>query len=243
MTTIHFALDAVDSDFTLASNYGYIVGMALNVQGLRDQGFSAGTYTGNRLSTIEHDAAGFNSSCERGWYRTPTGVQIARPMTAAAIALEAKKNTFRNLHGQLHGWSDGLGALSRGQPPRLVTAGQSWLYHMHFAAYLVGTNQCAPPFDNLSDAQIMAWANRSARGAADVTSPFEFYQREGAISSDHALYDGPPGPATWVNPSTAAALNLASSLYAGSTPVFAAAGGVDISVVNLTTGDWIEALT
>ena len=242
MATIHFALDAVDSDFPLASNYGYIVGMALSLQDLRDQGFSAGTYTGNRLSTIEHDAAGYNSSCEPGWYRTPTGVQIARPMTQAAIDLATIKNTFRNLHTQLHGWADGLDALARGQPPHLVNAGHAWLYHAHFAGYLVGTNQLASPFNNLSSAQRIAWANRKAQGAADVRSPFEFYQREGAITSG-ALENGPTGPATWVNPSTGVALNLAASLYSGSTPAFAAAGGVDISVVNLTTGDWIEALT
>ena len=245
MTTVHFALDAIDSDFTLANGWGYIAGMALSVQGLRDQGFGAGTYTGNRLSTIEHDAAGYNSDCQPTWYRSPTGVQSARPMTAAATALAAKKGALRGLHGGLHGWAHGIDALARGQPPRLVTAGHAWLYYKHFAAYLVGTNQLVSPFDNLTDAQIIAWANRSAMGAADVTSPFQFYQREGAITdTSNPFYNGPTGPATWVRPDNAAALNLANSLGATSSPdAFAAADGVDISVVDLTTGSWIDALT
>ena len=244
MTTIHFALDAVDSDFTLANGWGYIAGMGLSVESLRAQGFASGTYLGNRLSTIEHDAAGFNSDCEVGWYRSPTGVQIARPLTAAAQALLAKKNALRGLHTGLHGWADGLDTLSRGQPPRLVTAGHAWLYFKHFGAYLVGTNQLVSPFNNLSDAQIIAWANRSAQGALDVTSPFQFYQREGSITdTSHMFYNGPTAPATWVRPDNATALNLASSLSSGSSTVFEAAAGVDISVVDLTTGSWIDALT
>ena len=243
MATIHFALDRIDG-FTLAARYGHIVGMALSVQGLRDQGFIAATYTGNRLSTIEHDASGFNSDCQPGWYRTPTGVQIARPMTQAAIDLQAKQNALRGLHTGLHGWADGLDTLSRGQPPRLVTAGHAWLYFKHFAAYLVGTNQLVSPFNNLSDAKIIAWANRSAQGALDVTSPFQFYQREGSITdTSHMFYNGPTAPATWVRPDNATALNLASSLSSGSSTVFEAAAGVDISVVDLTTGSWIDALT
>ena len=245
MATIHFALDAIDSDFTLATGYGQIVGWARSVAGLRAQGFAAGTYQGNRLSTIEHDDAGYNSDCERGWYRTPNGVQLARPRTAAAQALLTKQNTLRSLHSQLHVWADGLDSLSRGQPPRLVAAGQAWLYFKHFAAYLVGTNQLAAPFNNLSDAQINAWANRSAQGASDVTSPFQFYQREGAITdTSHVFYDGPTGPATWVRPDNATALNLASSLHAASSPdAFVAVAAVDILNVDLSNGGWIDSLS
>ena len=244
MTTIHLALDAIDSDFTLGATYGRIVGMAMSVAGLRAQGFSQNPYAGNRLSTIEHDAAGFNSNCEPGWYRTPNGVQIARPMTQAARDLESLKNALRSLHEQLHGWADGLDALSRGQPARLVQAGHNWLYFAHYAAYLVGTNQIAgTTFNNLSRAQRIAWAGRMAQGAADVTSPFEFYQREGALLTSHPLYDGPASPATWVRPDNATALNLSASLYAASSPAFAATAAVDISNVNLSDGGWIDALT
>ena len=244
MATIHFALDAIDSDFTLAANYGRIAGMALTLQGLRDQGFVAATYTGNRLSTIEHDASGFNADVEPGWYRTPNGVQLARPMTQAVIDLDAIKNAFRSLHSQLHVWADGLDSLSRGQPARLVQAGHNWLYFAHYAGYLVGTNQIAgTTFNNLSGAQRIAWAGRMAQGAADVTSPFEFYQREGALASNHALYDGPTGPATWVRPDNATALNLANSLYSGSSPPFAAIAAVDINTIDLSNGGWIDSLT
>ena len=244
MATIHFALDAVDSDFTLATGYGYIAGMSMTLAGLRAQGFGANPYAGNRLSTIDTSAAGWNNDCEPGWYRIPNGVQFARPMTTAAIALAAKKGALRAHHNQLHGWDDGILALRTGQPPRLVTAGGAWLYYAHFAAYLVGTDQLVSPFNNLSDAQIIAWANRSGQGALDVTSPFQFYQREGAITdTSHPFYNGPTGPATWVRPDNATALNLANSLHAASSPdAFVAADGVDISVVDLTTGSWIDDL-
>jgi len=245
MTTFHMALDAIDSDFTLAAGYGKIVGMAMSVQGLRSQGFAAGTYTGNRLSSIEHDATGFDSDCVPGWYRTPSGVQITRPMTQAAINLEAIKSAFRALHLQLHNWADGLDGMSRGQPLRLVQAGHNWLYFAHYGAYLVGTNQLhGTTFNNLSGAQRIAWAGRVAQGAADVTSPFEFYQQEGAISPDtHVFYNGPSEPITWVRPDNATALNLANSLYSASTPQFRPVAAVDITTINLADGGWIEALT
>ena len=244
MATIRFALDAIDNDFTLAARYGHIVGMATSVAGLRAQGFSQSPYSGNRLSTIDTGDAGWNSDCEPGWYQTPNGVQIAQPLTVAGQALANKKDVLRGHHNQLHSWADGLQGLSRGQPPRLVAAGQAWLYYAHFASYLIGTNQLVAPFNNLSDAQIIAWANRSGMGAADVTSPFQFYQREGAITdSSHAFYDGPTGPATWVRPDNATALNLADSLYSGSTDTFAAIAAVDIMTVDLSNGSWIDALT
>ena len=244
MAVLNLALDAIDSDFTLATGYGHIVGMGLSLQSLRNQGFRSGMYRGDRLSTIDTSSAGWNSDCTPGWYRTPTGVQIARPMTAAAVALEARKNAYRALHTQLHAWADGLDALARGQPVRLVNAGHQWLYFAHYSAYLIGTGQVAgSDFSNLSGAQEIAWANRTAQGAADVTSPFEFYQREGAIASAHALYNGPTGPAVWVRPDNATALNLANSLHATSSPAFAPVGSVDISTINLSDGGWINALT
>ena len=119
MTTIHMALDAIDTDFTLAARYGRIVGMALSLEGLRAAGFSAGTYTGNRLSTIEHDASGFNSDCQPGWYRTPTGVQIARPMTASAAAVETMITTYNRLRNQLLTWDNDV-AFFGPRPSRLA---------------------------------------------------------------------------------------------------------------------------
>ena len=244
MATFHLALDAIDSDFTLAATYGEIVGIALSLQGLRDQGFAAATYTGNRLSTIEHTDAGWNADCEPGWYRTPNGVQIARPLTQADINLEAIKVAFRALHTQLHVWADGLDSLARGQEVRLVQAGHNWLYYAHYGAYLVGSNLLrGGAFNNLSDAQRIAWANRMAQGAADVTSPFEFYQREGAITdTSHVYYNGPTAPASWVNPSTGVALNLADSLGGLSSPRFWPMQTVDIMNVNLANGGWIESI-
>ena len=116
MTTIHFALDAIDSDFTLAANYGRIVGMALSVAALRAQGFDAGTYTGNRLSTIEHDASGYSSDCQPGWYRTPTGVQSARPMTTSGAALGAMISTFLALRSQTLTWDADVAFHGPGHP-------------------------------------------------------------------------------------------------------------------------------
>ena len=224
MATFHLALDAIDSDFTLATGYGHIVGMSLSEQGLRDQGFGSGTYTGNRLSTIEHDATGFNADCEPGWYRTPNGVQAARPMTAANAALETLKQAFRSLHSQLHGWSDGLDALSRGQPAEAVNTGHDFLFHAHEAAHIIGRDSTT-----YSQAQRIAWANSMATGAADVQSPQQFYQH---VRDD--IPTAPTVPKAWVRPADAVKVNLQDAVTIS--------GNVPTSV-DLANGGWIEDLT
>ena len=245
MPVIQFALDAIDSDFPLSGGNGFIVGMGLSVGDLRDQGFSNPPYRGNRIVTIDTGDAGWSDDCQPGWYFTNNSVQPDMPRTSANEQLDNLKRSFRGLHLQLHVWADGLDSLSRGQPIRLVQAGHNWLYYAHYAAYLVGSNLVdGTTFNNLSIAQRITWTIRMAQGAADVASPFEFYQREGSITdTSHDLYNGPTGPATWVNPATGTALNLADSLYAGSSTPFVPASTVDISTVNLADGAWIDSLT
>ena len=225
MATIHFALDAAGTGFTYTAGYGRIAGWALSLQGLRDQGFAAATYRGNRLSTIEHTDAGWDSDCERGWYRTPDGVQIAQPQTQAAIDLAALQNAFRSLHTQLHGWADGLDALARGQPQEAVNTGHDFLFHAHEAAYLIGRDSTT-----YSAAQRIAWAGSMATGAADVQSPAQFYQRVREGSGIAA----PTTPITWVNPADATKLNLASAT---------AVTGTVPTAADLSNGGWIDALT
>ena len=161
MTTIHLALDAIDSDFTLGATYGRIVGMAMSVAGLRAQGFSQNPYAGNRLSTIEHDAAGFNSNCEPGWYRTPNGVQIARPLTAAGAEIVRMSDMADMLHNQLITWDADVAFYGPGKPDWQRQFAHDTLASCHGHNYLVLTDT------NISVASRITYCETLLAGASD----------------------------------------------------------------------------
>ena len=224
MPTIHLALDVINSDFPLSGGNGKIAGMALSVQALRDNGFVSGTYTGNRLVSIDTGDAGWDDECQPGWYFTNSSVQIALPLTTAQENLETLKDAFRNLHTQLHAWADGLDALSRGQPQSLVNKGHDFLFYAHQAAFLIGRDSTT-----YSQAQRIAWANSMATGAADVQSPAQFYQRITPSS-----VNSPTGPITWVRAADAVKVNLSNAITV--------TGTVNVET-DLVNGGWIETLT
>ena len=174
MATFHLALDAIDSDFTLATGYGYIVGMALSEQGLRDQGFGSGTYTGNRLSTIEHDASGFDANCERGWYRTPNGVQAARPMTAAALAIEEMIIALENLHRQLLEWDDDVTFHGPGHPDWQRSFAHDALASCHGHNYLVMTNTSHSVADRTTYCETLLAGASNGQGGR-IASALQYY--------------------------------------------------------------------
>ena len=174
MTTIHMALDAIDSDFTLAANYGRIVGMALSVRALRDQGFASGTYRGNRLSTIEHDAAGYDSGCEPGWYRTPTGVQLARPATTAQAALDAMIDAGGRLHQQLLEWDVDVTFHGPGHPDWQRTFAHDALATCHGHTYLVLTDTSISVADRTTYCETLL-AGASDGQSGRIASALQYY--------------------------------------------------------------------
>ena len=193
---------------------GRIVRMSRDQSAVEDA-----TYTGNRLATFDDTAAGWNNGCIPGWFLNGSAVQERYSEGLAGL-----RDAFRTLHQQLHNWADGLDRLARGQAAATVAIGHDFLFRAHQAAYLIGRNSTT-----YTIAQRVAWANAMATGAADVTSPAEFYQ--------HVLDDGitgPTGPTAWVNPADATKLNLsASQTISGTVPTTA----------ELASGNWIEALS
>ena len=198
MATLHFALDAIDSDFTLANGWGYIAGMALSLQGLRNQGFGAGTYTGNRLSTIEHTDAGYNPDCEPGWYRTPNGVQVARPMNTAAVALQRMIDTLETLHNQLLLWDQDVTLHAPGHPDWQRVFAHDALATCHGHNYLVLTDT------SISVADRTTYCNTLIAGASDgqggrIASAEQYYA---GFTVPRVFRDGYPERAGSDNPPT-----------------------------------------
>ena len=208
MATFHLALDAIDSDFTLAATYGEIVGIALSLQGLRDQGFAAGTYTGNRLSTIEHTDSGWNADCEPGWYRTPNGVQIARPLTAADRALETLRNETTLLHRQLLAWDEDVTIHGPGHPDWQRAFAHDALASAHGHVYLTVNDTGISVADRTTYVQTMI-LGASDGGGGLINSAQSFYSAfttYGLFRTSYtdASHWGWVDPAT---PGTALALN------------------------------------
>ena len=255
MATFYLALDSAGAGFTYTAGYGRIVGMALSQAALRAQGFTANPYRGNRLSTIEHDDAGFDTACEPGWYRTPNGVQITAPATQAQLDVAATKAAGGLLLDQLEEWHADLTRRSFGHPARAHQDGCDYLLRARRAAYVVLRNEVAstnPATTNnptYTHAQRQAWCEAMAMGATDVNSVPAFYAAfdagllQGATvdTNGRITYANPPDVrvlGVWARPDTAARLALASSMVITSQNDPQVPANVEIA-----ERDWLEALT
>ena len=228
--TLYLAIDPVSG---IALPKGQIVGIAETSAGLVSQGFSAQTYRGNRLSTIdETDSSVWDNDCEPGWYFDGGSVQIEPPQTE----IQRLKSGFRAFHQQINNWADGLDALSRGQPASKVQAGHDWLYFSKYAGFLIANNLTSAhsggsPTVRSVNVRI-GWAGAMAQGALNVASPAQFY-------ADVNEPNAPTTPISWRNLSAPyAARSLGSA-----TIIHIADGAPDIDTVDLATGTWIEELT
>ena len=255
MATVHFALDAVGGSFTLAGGYGHIVGMSMSLQGLRDQGFAAGTYNGNKVATYDTTSSGWNSSVEPGWYLTPTGLQIRSPLTQAQLDLQKTKDEANLTLDQFDEWHSSLAALSGGHPARAHQDGCDYLLRARRAIYVVLHNRVASTTPATSSnptythAQRQAWLGAMRMGATDVTSPPAFYQAfdsgllTGATTDAQGriTYPNPPDIrvlGVWARPDNATRLALNSSMILTSRddPQVPAS-------VELAERDWVDAIT
>lgn len=109
------------------------------------------------------------------------------------------------LHRQLNVWAAGLDAESMFEPAAVVSLGHDFLYRAHQAAALIMTNSNNDGDTSYSVAQRIAWAQAMATGAANVTSPAEFFAHVRTADADDdedALLTTPTGPTAWVRMGT-----------------------------------------
>ena len=110
------------------------------------------------------------------------------------------RTAWRRVHEQGDAWAAGLDGLAGRHLASEVQKGHDWLtVGIHRSAWMVANNA------TLTWAAKMAWAERVIRGAADITTPAEFYAASEGIPA-------PVGLQTWVNPATGAAVNLAAAV-------------------------------
>lgn len=201
--TLHIAVDSVPQ---VALPSGKIVGIARSVQGLRDAGFAASTYTGNRVSSIDETADGvWDNNCEPGWFLVNGNVQQAEPRSA----LEKMQDALSAFLTQCDDWENGLNAQATGQPATKVAIGHDYLWRARGGAYLIGNDT------TLTAAEREAWAKQAIFGAADITSVASFYM--------HFRGTGVSNWITWVqidrtaNPKTFTRVNLANAIAVSGT--------------------------
>lgn len=193
MATIHLAIDA-EAGLTLPA--GQIVGLSDSLQGLRDAGFSNSPYNGNRRTTIDDAASGWNSDVVPGWMlRSRTSATVYELGPNVAISdLEDMRNAIRDLQAQVIAWSRELNDRAVGQPRAKVRQGHDRLYSGLCATYLNCRNT------TYSAANRKAYANLMRFGALDITKVDDFY------TEDTGSFAEPPNRGestaewyTWVN--------------------------------------------
>ena len=228
MATIYLAIDNADG-LTLPA--GEIVGMSDSEQGLRDAGFAASTYTGNRLTTVDDTAAGWNADAVPGWYLTSrTNVNnYAIGPAVPPTDIQDLQNAIRAFQAQVVQWSHELNLKSIGQPQAKVAQGHARLYSALGAMYLI----CRNTTNSLTDRK--AYATLMRRGAADIQKPDDFY------TEDTPSYDEPrrgDNLATWhswvdISLNPVAQVNLADSV--------GVTGNIPVGVSFLS--DWASTIT
>ena len=143
--------------------------------------------------------------------------------------LELTKIAAFACHGQLLIWSELLALAGITQSSAHVAIGHDILFHGHEGVYLTCNRT------DLSYAQKILYCQRTAIGAADVTTPAEFFTLVHTIENSLIA-----GPVCWVNPETGARLPFldiplsTANYFSGLTAP---------TTIQLSGGDWTGLLT
>ena len=190
-----------------------------------------------------------DDSVDLGWWITTTGAG-AGAVSASAPALNdtvrRRRGAARLVHGALHAWGQALTLEGVVHAAAVVAVGHDFLYHAHGAVYILAHR------DILPIAQFEAWCRAMAMGAADVTSPQQFFTRMEAGQGIAA----PAGPCAWVRWghtqsegfTTPIRTNLADAIAASGAITVQAPGNLALSSADLPSeglaanGSWIDAL-
>lgn len=181
-----------------------------------------------------------------GWFlitSTSEAGNISEGVPAGVISANTarKRAAARRVHQALIGWTAALTAEGIAHPASVVAIGHDFLFRAHQATYLVFRNGAR------TAARLEGWATQMAMGAADVTSPAEFFRRmETGLAA-------PNGPCAWVDfgglNGVARRVNLAQA-QARSRAATAQGGlGLDAAGTGLPAdglsadGSWIDSLT
>ena len=240
MTVWHLALDDTgDANFPLASEYGRIVGMALSVADLRASGFANPPYTGNRLVQIDTDTVTvWSDACMPGWYKTPDGVQLTRPMTVAAQTLATNKAKGLAALDQLDAWHADLDRLKGGHRAQAHQDGCDYLLIGRRCFYLVWTNGVSGATYTLD--QRGAFSDAVRAGPTDFNTAEEYYRVFDQLLAAGTTPDFTnAGLKIWANPATGARTAFGESVLIvptnTATPI--------PSTVELGKNDWFEEIT
>ena len=168
MATIHLAIDT-ETGLTLPS--GTIKGLSESLQGLRDAGFATDPYTGNRLTTVDDAASGWDNDVQPGWrLLTRTSATVyTMGATIPPTDLDDLKDAWRAFQHQVVSWSAELIHRGVSQKPDKVTQGHERLRHSLGAMYLICRNSTH------SSANRKIWATNMRTGALQIRSVDDFY--------------------------------------------------------------------
>ena len=190
-------------------------------------GFANGTFTGE----IPDWVAPY--SCR---WDTTNSVFIGGSGQSSANTLKDSAYTALNA---LDGWVEGLAEQGKVHPASEVNIGHDFLCYGYWGLYLVMQNST-----QYTAAKRQAFAYKFADGAADTTSPTEFFQEVHKLTS--AQEPSADTPVVWVNPDDATQWSLAD-IVSNSASEFTTANGypsdMDMSNTDIRGGAWVATLT
>ena len=171
MATIHLAMDQADG---LTLPLGRIVGLSASLQGLRDAGFAAATYTGSRITTVDDAAGDWNDDAVPGWYLTAraSATDYALGAVIPPSDVEDVRNAVRAFQAQVIAWSRELDLKAVGQPRAKVDQGHDRLYSALGASFIL----CRDTNYSINDRK--AYATLMRFGSLDVAKVDDFYDRD-----------------------------------------------------------------
>ena len=162
------------------------------------------------------------------------GAQLLEEIPEAKLpSLDRKKLVLRRLHFYLRQLAEELAAEGVAHAVTETHAAHNFAAFGHHGSYLVAHDE------DLTDDQIIAWAEKMLDGPTDAPSKdsdhaFQWYQRISA-----GALTGPTGPCTWVAPDTGTPETV-GNIGSTSNNAF---GVKTVTDTQLSDGKWIEELT
>ena len=142
------------------------------------------------------------------------------------------KNAAYGLYAQLAQWQQGLDAEAPFHPTSDVQLGHDFLAYAYWGAYHVVRAS------TYTKDQKVTFCEEMAKGAADVTTPFTFFEKAHEITDAQK----PGGAVVWVNPSTGVRMNLSAAEAYSATLFTTLRADRDLSSTQISDAAWIEAL-
>lgn len=196
---------------------------------------SGTTAVARSVITAAYDGPLYQGGTWDGTTYTPPSGQA--PMDDTTTDIGRLRAAIRATHQQLFIWQALLAQEGVVHPATAVAIGHSFIAFAHQGMYLMSQNHRLPGNGDWSIDQRIAAAEAMTMGAADVTTPFEFFA---AMADGGGLIEAPGAPVLWVNVDSGVRVNLAAAVDTTDTMSLDVA---QLPAESILHGHWIDEVS